>query len=610
MRSGLKRLPLLVLMVAIMAGITQAQEEILLRITQLDSSSFPLVRVNVITSDAQSAPLSDLSGLSLRENGIPIGDLEFSQDVVGANLIFVLDANSSFQQSDGNSSLTRQEIVKDSITRFADRFMDDTDRVAIVVPDDGNVAGRFLVEHATSSQAVVSAIGGYEPETQAAAPIHEMMLLALAHAADDYGEGRFQAVILFSDGAQLRRQLNVPVLVEQARRIDVPIFVAILGERADPVELENAALLYGPTRATYVHVPDAASTDPVYTVWQSQRSQTQISYRSLQTRSGRYPITINLGSARATAEFTLAIAPPELAIELDEAIVRRVGDAPDTPLTSLEPGRIPVRVKVNWPDDSPRSLAAINLFVNGQSQPMVSIPELDANGVLTLEWNVAGLDQGEYTLVVQLVDELGLSAVSDAYTVSLEVERPLPPTATPLPTAPPEPSQQIPAETTDGEQERALPFLAAIALLVVALLLVRRRRHRTVPEAKSIAMEAAPPAVTRPTEPVEQVPQIAFLEMLEAGPSHVARIRIEGDTVSIGRDHQVAQIVFAEPSVARLHARIKRRDGDYWLYDEGSAEGTYHNYRRLGLTAQLLEDQDTIHFGKVGVRFHLQQLSE
>jgi hypothetical protein len=609
MLQRLKPLSSLVILCLLAAAGVLAQEGSSVRITGLDSSDFPVIRINVLTADSQSAPLTDLSALSLRENGIPVGDLDVSDVVVGVNIIFVIDANASFDEIDPGSGLTRREKVIGSITRFSNQFMGAEDRVAIIVPDEAVASGRFLVQNAVSPEAVAGNLESYAPDDLAATPLNEMMLLALAHAADRVADGRFQAIMLFTDGAQIHGQLDYPTLVAQAQRIEVPIYVAILGERVDPNELENTAQLFEPTRATYAHMPEPVSTDPIYAAWRRQRTQTQISFRSLQTSSGRYPVTINLGAARAVTEYTLSIAPPDVTISTGDDQIRRIGDAPDTPLPLLEPKLVPLQILVRWPDNSPRSLATVNLFVDGQPQTIPSMPVIDDNGSMGLSWNIAGLDRGVYTLVVQLVDELGLSAVSEPLSIVIEVERPQPPAPTAIPTVVAVPiTQAVEQEAPTYPDWLPMTLLAVAGLASLTLLRLRRRRKRDSPKPATVFSAESLPSVETPTAQVEAVPTIAFLEMLEAGPGHVARIRLEGDSVTVGRDHNVAQIVLAEESVSRLHARIKRREGQYWLYDEGSATGTLRNYQRLGLTPQRLNHRDTIHFGRVGARFHIQQV--
>ena len=64
-------------------------------------------------------------------------------------------------------------------------------------------------------------------------------------------------------------------------------------------------------------------------------------------------------------------------------------------------------------------------------------------------------------------------------------------------------------------------------------------------------------------------------------------------------------LVLDNKSVGRLHARIRWRDGRYWLYDEGSASGTTLNFERLGLAPHPLQDGDQIQMGRLRLRFWL-----
>ena len=100
-------------------------------------------------------------------------------------------------------------------------------------------------------------------------------------------------------------------------------------------------------------------------------------------------------------------------------------------------------------------------------------------------------------------------------------------------------------------------------------------------------------------------PLVASLHLVEDAPGNATDIVLDGDNLAIGRDHEVAQIVFGDDSVARLHARIRQRNGRYYLYDEGSANGTFLNHNRLGLSPRQLQDGDEIRLGRLLLRFHL-----
>jgi hypothetical protein len=78
------------------------------------------------------------------------------------------------------------------------------------------------------------------------------------------------------------------------------------------------------------------------------------------------------------------------------------------------------------------------------------------------------------------------------------------------------------------------------------------------------------------------------------------KMPISESVVSIGRSLD-NDIVLEEPSVSRLHAQLRRRYGQYVLYDLGSRSGTTVNDRSVRETP--LEHGDVLSFGGVEVRF-------
>jgi len=82
-------------------------------------------------------------------------------------------------------------------------------------------------------------------------------------------------------------------------------------------------------------------------------------------------------------------------------------------------------------------------------------------------------------------------------------------------------------------------------------------------------------------------------------------ISVQERSLYIGRDKARAQIVFADPSVSRLHARlVEEVDGMFMLHDEGSASGTFVNDERVDLQPRHLHSGDLIEFGRQRVIFH------
>jgi pSer/pThr/pTyr-binding forkhead associated (FHA) protein len=188
--------------------------------------------------------------------------------------------------------------------------------------------------------------------------------------------------------------------------------------------------------------------------------------------------------------------------------------------------------------------------------------------------------------------------------VTITAVRPDPPTPTPAPTATLRPIERVTAVTNTVSRDDWLLILAGLGLLGLVLILIRwwrRRFFRAAPRSRPRRQTAE--SDERQDEANETL--VATLHLVEDAPGNRTFIDIDQDNMAIGRDHEVAQIVFGDSSVARLHARIRKRNGRYWLYDEGSASGTFLNHDRLGLSPRQLQDGDEIRLGRVLLRFQL-----
>ena len=67
-----------------------------------------------------------------------------------------------------------------------------------------------------------------------------------------------------------------------------------------------------------------------------------------------------------------------------------------------------------------------------------------------------------------------------------------------------------------------------------------------------------------------------------------------GTVTRLGRSLN-ADVEIDDPSVSRRHALIVREDGQTWLLDDGSRNGTWHNGIRV--QRAVLHDGDTIDLG-------------
>ncbi|MCA9923796.1 MAG: FHA domain-containing protein, partial [Anaerolineales bacterium] len=548
----------------------------------------------------------------VRENGVPVGEVTVQSVPVGMDVVFVIDGNETILSTDVNEQ-TRLQTVQESITRFAQRFMSPRDQVSIIVPDDSGEHGRLLLDASSNPDEVMTAVSTYTPQSPVTTPLNGMMLSALVQTRRMQTDNRFQAILLFSDAGQLHQQLNDDQLLPEAQAQQVAVFNAVLGSDITLTEIDNVSRLAEPTRGNYVHMPTAEDTDPFFLIWQRQANQTQITYRSLLTQNGRYPLTINIGQLNAATEIALDLQPPQVALHVEQDVVRRVGTAVDTLLSDLVPAAVPLSATLTWPDGIARELDEVMLLVNDQPQFLSEQPQLDGTDTLTLLWDVQNSDTGPYELMVQVTDEFGLAGTSPVQLVTIVVERPSPPTPTPIPIAVPTATPASLLETIPRDNLLLGGMALAIALIILLFLLwLRRNRTMLAPPTptlrpKTPALRAAEVAVHAPesTEPEPLGPHTALFELLDNGLLPEAELFLTEESMTIGRDEAAAQLTLDDKTVSPLHARVRFRNGRYWLYDEGSASGTFLNHERLGLTPRQLQDGDLIKIGRLNFHFRI-----
>ena len=116
---------------------------------------------------------------------------------------------------------------------------------------------------------------------------------------------------------------------------------------------------------------------------------------------------------------------------------------------------------------------------------------------------------------------------------------------------------------------------------------------------------APPPTPVAPAAPAPKAapatPPLATLEVINEGPMKGTRFEIHSPLTNIGRGPH-NDIVIAEESLSGSHAKILRRDGAWWVVDQGSTNGTYVGGRRVQGEQQLVGAPD-VRFGSIKLTF-------
>ncbi|MDT8304443.1 MAG: FHA domain-containing protein [Anaerolineae bacterium] len=562
------------LLFALAAGVVRAQEqpaapEPRLEIASIELGDFPIIGLNLIATNANSERRTELQGLRLWENGVPIADYTLEPVSPGVDLFLLLDIDEGWGENLG-AGQTPLATVQESVLRLAGRYLEaGRDRVWL-----GMTVGaesRWLVEESGEPGEMVSALGTVRAPAGSAGDPARALALAL-DAVEDGGEtGRFTAIVLFTTGTGLSTTSLLP-LVQQARAAQVVLSVVLVGAAPGMTvaeTLETAALS---TRGAVYPLSDAAAVDGLYELLAANAVQTQVRYRTNLQEDGEYPVRVVLGEREGHATLRLAFRPPQVTIVLDGGReIRRAGLAPDSALAQLQPAVQTVPVELAWPDGVPRRLQGATLLVDGVAQPA---PVLGGATVLEFEWDIADLSEGSYALTVLVTDSVGLSAESPPLLVTVAEVRPAPsPTAVP-PAVPP------PAAVATRPLSPLLVGLGGALILLIGLVLLWRVRRSTQGARAS------------GTGPVRGQP---FL-VLESG----ERWAIVGE-LTVGR--QGADILLDGEGMTVLHARLACEEDGCWLYDEGSSAGTFVNGQRLGLEGRRLYPGDEMRFGAVVAQF-------
>jgi pSer/pThr/pTyr-binding forkhead associated (FHA) protein len=110
----------------------------------------------------------------------------------------------------------------------------------------------------------------------------------------------------------------------------------------------------------------------------------------------------------------------------------------------------------------------------------------------------------------------------------------------------------------------------------------------------------------------------ARVERVQDAPAYLTHLRVDGEPMTgtpvplaeqettFGTDPVQATHVLDHPSIAPLHARLKRTEGgDFLLLDHHSVAGTWVNYDPIPKSGRILKHGDVVHFGQLMYRFSL-----
>ncbi len=97
-------------------------------------------------------------------------------------------------------------------------------------------------------------------------------------------------------------------------------------------------------------------------------------------------------------------------------------------------------------------------------------------------------------------------------------------------------------------------------------------------------------------------PYLKLINIRESLGFKVEEIYALEKNTDIGRSNKCA-IVIRDPYISSIHVRFIYRDGQYFLQDQGSTNGTFLNGKGVKKNPEALKDGDKIHIGQLDFLF-------
>jgi hypothetical protein len=150
-------------------------------------------------------------------------------------------------------------------------------------------------------------------------------------------------------------------------------------------------------------------------------------------------------------------------------------------------------------------------------------------------------------------------------------------------------------------------LLGAFVVLVVVIFvwLIFRRRHQVFPEIKLEAESSAPEKdmtmiENQPAKVVRSPSYPGIYGKIEViiGNQQINTYLVTDNPLTIGRDPAQALVIIQEAIVSKLHCAIFFRDGQIFIKDLNSTNGTYVNEEKV--SERELHDNDIVFLGKKG----------
>lgn len=622
---------------------TQAQTSINeIKFINADASGFPQLLVHFRALDRLGQPISGLTtdAFSIQESGIPVIPDSILEAEGELWVHFIIDAGASLGRSTG----VRWQNTRQAILEFVETrpwMNENLDHVAVTVVE---ASGRSeLITFSTDSNSIATVVENYSPPGGSAysnpLPVISDIVSELSSLPETDGDAK--VVVFLSSTLERVTPATATAIIEKANEAGIYIYtVNTRGGSDNRTGDDVIEELATETLGRFVRYNNTTSMTSAYENLVSHRHLYQLSYRSSLNISGTRPVqvTANVGGVGAVTDagsYDITVDPPRVQITSHEGEGKII--VCETTVYTTDYGSVctqpeTVLASVTFADGYIRRVRQATLLVDGVERGRLTNPAYDD---IEFAWDLRQVEnrgRNSFTLQVEIVDELGMSATSLPVQVDVDVispeEAPTPSiNATSIftvvqeiiPTATPNPCDDAANPTVcRGGQVLKNNALALMSLSVAfgavmfsGAILWRNWDQPAVVNARNTVRGVVDSLTKRYRGPTEAK---AYLEVLQGDVNVGKSLELFGDT-PIGRSKQHAELLFQQHDdtspISRLHCSIIDHENHFVIKDEDSANGTFLNGRRLQpMTEEPLQEGDEIELARVergGVRLRFRK---
>jgi hypothetical protein len=583
-----------------------------------DTEDYPNFKTNLKIYDFLGTFIHHIQeeDIQLLENGIPVEITGLEEVRPGAQLVFALNPGPPFAIQDSQAVSRYDNIINSLASWGKSRIGTNIDDLSLITTGGANS------NHLDNPTDWVTVLTSSQVDSRTAVPSLDTLFRAISLASDSTIRSGMGKAVLFIT-PPLEGLLDEPFnnIISQAQQHDVRINVWMVTSPGtySAKAAEQLSSLAQETQGNYFLYTGEEEFPDLENYFESLRNLYIIDYKSKVTASGTHQLQAQIETqtepvSTLPVDFDFEILPPAPSLIAPPIRITRSQQNENNWSELLSQTEIPLTpseqalsIAVDFPDGKPRSLVRSTLYINGSKVDENNLPPFNS-----FTWNLSDVNSpGTYQIQVEVEDNFGIRGQSGVIPIEVYLE--------------------LPEPSLLGTIFSNLPTILILVLLLggslVFLILVlggkikpttpgvasrfRRRRRKEKPyspeEISDEAIRTTKEYINQQVNGAEQEPH-AVLIPLEDTPylEEVNSIPIFADEIVIGSNPKKANIIFEDPSIEEIHARIQKiSDDEYKVADEHTIAGTWVNYEPVPWDGQSITHGDLIHFGGSGYLFKL-----